>query len=647
MLLSAAPTDDGSELIGYLTNLDERRDGEVVVQRDTLAVQRRKALVDGALYEALHLRNYGNTPFSLNLTLLFSADFADLFELRGVDRAQHGIRAAACVEGDRVRLRYDGLDAVARELTLQFSPASWRVEAERADLALELGPGETASAEIAASCRIGGHPPPQSEFSAALAVVRDERRANAALFPVLYSNNEGFNDWLNGSLSDLAMLRTTGPNGSYVYAGIPWFATVFGRDGLLTAFETLAFAPELAAGTLQTLAALQGRAHDAARDEEVGKILHEFRYGEMAATGEVPFGRYYGSIDATPLFISLLAAYVERTADLALAQQLWPAAIAAAAWIERNIDGRGYLAYERHTPKGLVNQGWKDSFDAISHLDGRLAESPIALCEVQGYVYAAWRGLAALARRLSRTADAEAWDAQAAALRARFDRDFWMADEGTYALALDRDGAPCRVVASNAGHCLLAGIAEQGRAAPVIDRLMRDDCFCGWGVRTLSAQARRFNPMSYHNGSVWPHDNALLAAGCSRYGFGARAGELLTALFEASLSLEDRRLPELFCGFARTQHQQPVPYPVACKPQAWAAGSVFLLLQATLGLSVDAWRRRVTIVQPALPGWLDTLEIRGLRVCDARVDLRITRGRCSAAIEVTERSGTVDVFVRK
>jgi glycogen debranching enzyme len=648
LLLSAAPTDDGSELVSYLSNPDERRGREVVVLRDTVAVHRDKTLADGALFERLQLHNYGSTAMTVRLTVCFRADFADIFELRGVERRQRGGYAPATIEGDCVRLSYCGLDEVRREVQLRFAPSDWHLEDGRAELVLELAPGRTARAEIAIRCRSSDEPSePLDRFDDALAVVREERRECSELFPVVYTDNEGFNDWLNGSLRDLALLRIVLPTGSYLTAGIPWFATVFGRDGLLTSLETLAFAPELAAGTLRTLAALQGRESDPQRDEEPGKILHELRHGEMAATGEVPFGRYYGSVDATPLFLALLASYAERTDDLGLVEELWPAALAALAWVDAHLDRRGYLTYARRTPRGLINQGWKDSHDSIAHADGRLAEPPIALCEVQGYLYAARRGLALLARRRGQLAQADEWDNQAAELQVRFGRDFWMADEETYALALDADGQPCRVVTSNAGHCLLAGIADAASAARVVSRLMRDDCFCGWGVRTLSDKARRYNPMSYHNGSVWPHDNALIAAGFSRYGFNARAGELLTALFDASLGMEDRRLPELFCGFARAQRHQPVPYPVACKPQAWAAGSVFLLLQATLGLRVDAWKRRVSFSQPALPGWMNTLEIRGLRVVGARLDLRITRGRRSAAVEVTGKEGEVDVLVRK
>jgi glycogen debranching enzyme len=647
LVLRGGLTADGSEAVSYLTNPDERRGNEIVIQRDSVAIQRRKVLLDGALFETLRIHNYSAARVEILLSVLFTADFADVFELRGIERRAHGSATAPRVSGDTVLIEYRGLDGVERALELSFAPPTWRVGPDAADMALSLAPGANAQASITARCRIGERAVPRVDAVTALASIRAERDGHIAHFARVSASNERFNEWVNGSLRDLAVLRAMHPQGAYLYAGIPWFATVFGRDGLLTSFETLAFAPELAAGTLRRLAALQGREENAERDEQPGKIVHEIRLGEMAATGEIPFGCYYGSVDATPLFVALLAAYADRTANLELVRELWPAATAAMEWIRRSIDARGYLSYLRRTSKGLVNQGWKDSHEAVSHADGSLAEPPIALCEVQAYVFAALRGMAALARRLGELDAAGACEADALALRARFNRDFWLGEEGTFALALDRQGQPCRVVASNAGHCLLCDIAEPEQAARVVARLMRDDCFCGWGIRTLSAEARRYNPMSYHNGSVWPHDNALIAAGFARYGFGARAADLLSAFFDASLGLEDRRLPELFCGFARAQRDQPVPYPVACRPQAWAAGSVFLLLQAVLGLSVDAWKRRVTLTRPTLPTWLPHLEIRELRLRDARVDLRIVRGRQSAAIEVVEKHGEIDVIVRK
>jgi len=648
MLLSAALTDDGIEHVTYVTNCDERRDGDLIIERDSVAIQRRKVLVDGALFETLHVHNFAARPLDVVLTLLFAADFSDVFELRGIRREARGRPLPTRVDGRRVTCGYVGLDDVERTLELAFSPDAWQVSAESAALTLSLPPGGEARASVTVRCRVGEQESLVSDAAAAVALVRGEREATTNRFAGVVSRNDRFEEWLSTSRNDLALLCAELPTGPYPYAGIPWFATVFGRDGIITALETLVFAPFIAAGVLRTLASLQGReAHDG-RDEEPGKILHELRLGEMAALGEIPFGRYYGSVDATPLFLVLLAAYAERAADLELVRELWPAALAAIAWVRTHTDARGYLAYQRRTPRGLVNQGWKDSHDSISHASGALAEPPIALCEVQAYVYDALVGMAGLAERLGDGANAALWGREAASLRRRFTRDFWLEDEGIFALALDGDGQPCRIVTSNAGHCLLGGIAEPEHAARVVARLMRDDCFCGWGVRTLSSGARRYNPMSYHNGSVWPHDNALIAAGFARHGFPGRASEILGGLLDAGQRLEDARLPELFCGFPRTGRQGPVPYPVACRPQAWAAGSVFLLLQAVLGLSIDAWKRQVTFSRTCLPATLDHLEIRDLRVGDAGVDVVIERGRAgAAAIEVTGRYGDLEVIIRK
>ncbi len=649
LLLSSAASDDGAELVTTVSNADERRDGEVVLERDTIAVQRTKTLFEGVLYERLDVRSYAAGPLTLDVTLLFSADFADEFEVRGIERPRRGEIAPPVVEDRRVCFAYRGLDGVARRTEVTWSPAPQRLEADRAHFRLALAPRRGVVLRAAVRCLVGDEDNPVRTVGAAAEALRKRRKGWLREFPVITSSNEEFDAWVTRSLHDLAQLRMEGPPGPYVKAGIPWFATIFGRDGLVTALEVLAFSPQLAADVLRTLAALQGQRDDPERDEEPGKIVHELRAGEMAATGEVPFGRYYGSVDATPLFLVLFADYVERTADRALACELWPAAEAALAWIERHADrdGSGYLAYERRTAHGLVHQGWKDSHDAVSHADGSLAEPPIALAEVQSYVYAALRGVARLARLTGRDAEEHRCELRAARLRERFNRDFWLEDEGVFALALDRDGRPCRVVSSNAGHCLFGGIADRELATRTIARLLEDDLWSGWGLRTLSERAARFNPMSYHNGSVWPHDNALVAAGFARYGATSRAAQVLSALFDTSGAVEDRRLPELFCGFSRAGQRQPVPYPVACKPQAWAAGSVLLLLQSALGLAIDAWERRLTMSRAVLPPLLDRLEIRGLRVGDARVDLRVNRGRFGAAVEVMAREGDLDIVVRK
>lgn len=648
ILLSTIPSSEGSELMTYLSNADEMHEGEIILPRDTVSVQRCKTLFGGVLYERLQLHHFGQQPLKLELVILFGADFADIFELRGTGRNGHGEVLGPLIEPNCIRLPYRGLDSVHRETVLVFSQAPDQLDAKSARFQFDLEPGQEASLQIRVECHVGERGARARDFGSALAAIREERSEWCQLFPALHSDNSDFNTWLNRSLQDLALLRTQTEGKSYVYAGIPWFATVFGRDGLITALETLAFMPELAAGTLRTLAALQGQEYNAERDEEPGKILHEMRHGEMAATDEIPFGRYYGSVDATPLFLMLLAQYTARTGDLALARELWPHALAAMRWIDHatSADSAGYLTYARYTPRGLINQGWKDSHDAISHEDGALAEAPMALAEVQAYVYAARRGLARTARQLGHLAEADTWERQAAEIHQRFNRDFWLPEEDSYALALDGDKRPCRVISSNVGHCLFAGIADADKAQRVITRLFRDDMFCGWGIRTLSAQARRYNPMSYHNGSVWPHDNALIGLGCTRYGATDRASQLLTGLFDASTKMAHRRLPELFCGFPRSLHHSPVPYPVACKPQAWSAGSVFLLVQAALGLGIDGWTDCVTFDRMILPQGVNRLDIRKLRVRNGWIDLTIIRDHSGTAVKMIGKQGTAEIVVR-
>jgi glycogen debranching enzyme len=648
LLLNTATTYEGSGLVTYLSNADEVHQGQVLLLRDTVAVRRDKTLFAGTLYESIQLHNFGQEPLSLELRFLCEADFADIFELRGSQRAQRGEILAPNLQPDRLHFSYRGLDGVWREMVLSFSLTPYYLASDSVNFALSLGPGEETTLAISVSCHVGHiSSAPVSTLRSALNAVLTERDTWRARFPQVSASHEGFNAWVNRSLHDLALLHVDTAQGSYVSAGIPWFATLFGRDSLITALETLAFSPDLAVGVLRTLAGLQGQDYANERDEEPGKILHEMRHGEMAATGEIPFARYYGSVDATPLFLLLLAEYADRSGDLVLVQELWPAALAAMSWMETASDSKGYLTYARRNTRGLVNQGWKDSHDAIMHADGTLAEPPIALAEVQAYVYAARCRLAPLARRLGDDALAETWETQATRLQEQFQRDFWLPEERTFALALDAHAQPCRVVSSNEGHCLYGQIATDAQARQLIDRFSQEDMFCGWGIRTLSAQARRYNPMSYHNGSVWPHDNAIIAAGFARYGANDQAERILSAFFDASACVVDCRLPELFCGFSRQFQQGPAPYPVACKPQAWAAGSLFLFLQAVLGLRIDAWAHRMTLGRGVLPTWLNELSIRGLQVCDAQVDLRIVRGRASAAVEVLKKHGNVEIVVHK
>jgi glycogen debranching enzyme len=453
-----------------------------------------------------------------------------------------------------------------------------------------------------------------------------------------------FDDWLGRSLADVVMMTSRTPQGPYPYAGVPWFSTVFGRDGLVTALQLLWVQPSLARGVLATLAASQATFDDPARDAQPGKILHERRYGEMAALHEIPFGGYYGSHDATPLFVMLAAAYQRRTGDLEFSARLWPHVEAALEWLDgpADPDGDGLIEYQARTPAGIANQGWKDSEDAIFHADGRLATGPIALCELQAYAYAARRGAADLAETLGQPDRATELRRRAELLRRAFEEAFWMPEAGTYGVALDGDKALCRVRTSNPGHCLMAGIVAPERASRVADDLLSDAMFSGWGIRTLAAGEPRYNPMSYHNGSIWPHDNAIAALGMARYGLHEAAGKVLSSLFDASRHFDLARMPELFCGFSRGPREEPTHYPVACSPQAWAAGSAFMLLGATLGLEIDATRRSVQF-DGRLPSFLDCLRISDLVIGDASIDVELRSEEDRLEVEILRRDGEVEV----
>jgi glycogen debranching enzyme len=643
LLLSSTLQDQTAVFTVELTNPDIRaEDGTLLLPSETIHLVRSKFIWRGSVYERVTVHNFADRTHRLRLALQFVADFADIFEVRGHARAQRG-RMGAAIEGDgTVALTYQGLAGQVWRTQVIAEPRPTMLATDQALFELTLPPDGRGSVFATFRCQDDAAMPARSDgFFAALRQARRELRQFRAKSATVTSPNSVFNAVLCRASADLVMLATETPDGPYPYAGIPWFSTAFGRDGLITAAQLLWLAPSVAKGVLRFLARTQATSVRPEADAEPGKILHEMRRGEMALLGEVPFGLYYGSVDSTPLFVMLAGLYLERTGDLATIKEIWPNLRAALDWLDRHgdRDGDGFIEYGSSSEHGLRNQGWKDSQDSVFHADGRLAEGDIALVEVQGYAYAARRAGAALARALGEAALALRLEQQAEALQARFNEVFWLERQSTYALALDGAKAPCAVRSSNAGHALFAGIAPPERAAAIADQLMDQDFHSGWGIRTIARFEARYNPISYHNGSVWPHDNALIALGFARYGLAGHVQRLLGGLFEAAASMDLRRLPELFCGFRRRAGKGPTLYPVACSPQAWASATPAALLQACLGVRFAPAREEISFRHPRLPECLDEVVIRQLKVGDSAFDILLRRHGADISVDVLDRRG--------
>ncbi|MPS49406.1 glycogen debranching N-terminal domain-containing protein [Methylobacillus sp.] len=613
VLLSAAISEDNVMFISHQTNPELVLPRQVLLP-GTLHLERRCLLYDNQLHIRLALENFGTTAVDLSLQLGWQADFVDMFEIRGQRRMRRGQRSRSEISPRHVTMAYEGLDRQQRRSVISFSQAPDSLTEESANFRLHLAPRERW--ELVLSVDRKPHRASPDAFMKAERKARRQMHRRTMRGAQLHADNPLFSRWLQRARADLALLTSDLPTGPYPYAGIPWFSTPFGRDAIITALQTLWIDPSLAEGVLRYLAEHQSEETSAFRDAQPGKIMHETRKGEMAAMNELPFARYYGGVDTTPLFIMLAGAWYRRTGDRKGLEQLWPALLAAIRWVEERLEENhaGLLSYQRAEDSGLQNQGWKDSADAVSHADGSLASPPIALLEVQGYAWRALQDMADMSKAIDHSPGLAArWESLAEKLRLQVEERFWMENRQFYGLALDGKDTLCEVEGSNAGHLLWSGLPASDRAYHVIQKLLAPAFNSGWGIRTLSEQEIRYNPGAYHNGSVWPHDVAICAAGMARYGEREGVRQLLDNLFEAALCFS-LRLPELFCGFSRTRGEQPVLYPVACQPQAWASGAVFMLLQAALGLEIDATGHCVRIVRPQLPSGVNQLTLRHLQV---------------------------------
>jgi glycogen debranching enzyme len=602
----------GTEAVHELTNPDlELADGQRLPGESMRLRVERTVEAAGAMRQRIAIRSYHRHAIQLPLEVRVGADFQPMLELRGIVPRHERPAPEAGPEGFSLM----GRDRVRRTTAIHSSPAPRWVGDGSLVFDLELEP--RGAIDLVVDFEVSER---NGEVARGATRKRDEGRT------IVTTDDQLFNRILERSLDDLELLHSELDGQSYFAAGVPWFATLFGRDSLITSFQMVSFVRGIAEQTLRLLAGRLGQEYNDERDEEPGKVLHELRVGEPATLGETPFARYYGSVDATPLFLCLLGGYADWSGNLDLFRELRGPAEAALEWIDRyaDLDGDGLVEYRRRSPHGLVTQGWKDSADGIPYDDGEPLSAPIALVEVQGYVIRAKRLMARMFELDGDGARAERLRADASALEEALDR-FWLPDTGCYAIGLDGEKRPGSGLTSNQGHLLWSNAVSDERARAIRDTLMSEDMFTGWGVRTLAQSHPAYNPVGYHTGSVWPHDSSLIAFGLRRYGFDEDFTLIFEGLLEAASRFDDYRLPELFGGFSRAEFDEPVPYPVACQPQAWAAGSIPFLLRWGLGLSPNALENRLAIVRPSLPRWLNRVELKGLALGNATIDLVFER----------------------
>lgn len=636
----------------HLSNPDITEEGTVVIPQDAISIRRSRLIKEG-LVERIYVRNYHSAPVHVRMSVTLASDFADIFEVRGMRRPKRGRVHRPAVQEKEVILSYTGTDRMRRKTRIIFSRPPELIHGGRAGVEVVfpflLETDEVEYVEIHVIPLEEGEEKTPPRFLEARRELRRSYEEWMEPATRITTENAVFNLIIQRSVRDLRALHTRTRYGDILVGGVPWYSAPFGRDALIACYQTLILKPELAQDSLFFLASFQGNEVNDWRDEEPGKILHEIRQGEMARMNEIPHTPYYGTVDATPLFLILMSEYIKWTADLDTFHKLEGNVEAALRWIDEygDLDGDGLVEYSRRSPMGLSNQYWKDSGDSILLPGGRLPCMPIATVEVQGYVYYAKRRLGELYRDLGKEELGKRLLSEAEEIRRKVEELFWDEELGFYVIALDGEKNPVRVISSNAGQLLFTGLPSPERAARVIQRLVDSEMFSGWGIRTLSEKSHYYNPMSYHNGSIWPHDNALILRGMKRYGADEACLKVVEGLANACMRMENLRLPELFCGFRRTLYDEPVPYPVACSPQAWSSGAVFLILQSMLGISPDAPRGVIYINKPCLPSWLEGVKLQNLRVGPARLGLLFRHENGLTVFSVTEKEGNIRVVIEE
>jgi glycogen debranching enzyme len=648
-LLSSSSDEDSILLNVDLTNPDIFVRSNHLIKRDTIHILRSKTLSINKCFEHIRIKSFGHESVSFSLDFTFDSDFKNIFEVRGLKRKKRGELLSPDYKNGVFKLAYKGLDNVKRTTSVNFSKIPDEVRKKTFKYKINLQPNATENIFITIDCITGKKEDPSLVFDEAIKIKGKKINRIKKNATDIFTSNEQFNESIKRSISDINMMITKTEHGYYPYGGIPWFCTPFGRDGIITALECIWIKPEVAKGVLYYLAATQAQAIDKEKVAEPGKIMHETRTGELVTLKEIPFGRYYGSVDSTPLFIILAGAYHRRTGDTGLIRKIWGNIEKALFWIENygDVDGDGFLEYTSDK-KGLHNQGWKDSHDSVFHKDGSFAEGHIALCEVQCYLYAAKKEASFLAELIGKDELSKKLSDEADNLKKKFNEVFWDEKMGSYVLALDGAKKPCKVLASNAGHALFTKIADSDKAKKLAEKLTSPTMFTGWGIRTLADAESRYNPISYHNGSVWPHDNALIACGLASYGLSEHFTKVFTGIFDTSIFMDSQRLPELFCGFHRRKGVPPTLYPSACSPQTWAAGSLILMLQAALGISFKIEDKTILFNQPRLPEFLKIVSLKNLKVTGNKsVDLLVRRYGNDVTIETIRKPDDINILIIK